>query len=252
MVDCATRWRGPGRTHAAGDRLCAVDDVFRPLGLILRSGAMSRVQREDAPGNAADDGGLDVVVVGAGFSGLYMLHRLRDKGLTVTVLEAAPEVGGTWYWNAYPGRAATSRAWTTPTRFPQNSTKSGSGRRSTPASRKSSATSSTWRRDSICARHPLQHSGHGRGVRRRGLRWQITTEGGERFVAQFRIFATGGLSAPLGPPFEGVDRFAGEWYTTGQWPHEPVDFRGKRVAIVGTGSSTGCRPLRRSPNRPST
>ena len=69
-------------------------------------------------------------------------------------------------------------------------------------------------------------------------RWQITTEGGERLAAQFCIFATGGLSAPVTPPFEGVDRFEGEWYVTGQWPHEPVDFTGKRVAIVGTGSST--------------
>ena len=83
---------------------------------------------------------FDAVVVGAGFAGLYMLHRLRNVGLSVRVYEAGDGVGGTWYWNRYPGPDATSRAWTTPTPSPRNSSRSGSGPSATPPSPRSCAT----------------------------------------------------------------------------------------------------------------
>jgi cation diffusion facilitator CzcD-associated flavoprotein CzcO len=200
---------------------------------------MSRREPEDAPGDAVHNGRLDVIVVGAGFSGLYMLHRLRQQGLIVSVLEEAPEVGGTWYWNAYPGARCDVESMDYSYSF-------------------SPELDQEWEWTEKYASQPeilsyLQHVAARFDLRKdirfntrvtaavfddEAYRWQITTEGVERFEAQFCIFATGGLSAPLAPPFPGLDRFKGEWYTTGQWPHEPVDFKGERVAIIGTGSST--------------
>jgi cation diffusion facilitator CzcD-associated flavoprotein CzcO len=200
---------------------------------------MSRMEPEDATADAVHDGDLDVIVVGAGFSGLYMLHRLRQHGLIVSVLEAAPDVGGTWYWNAYPGARCDVESMDYSYSF-------------------SPELDQEWEWTEKYAGQPeilsyLQHVTERFDLRKdirlntrvtaaafddAACRWQITTESGEVLTPQFCIFATGGLSAPVAPPFAGVDRFAGEWYMTGQWPHEPVDFEGKRVAIVGTGSST--------------
>jgi cation diffusion facilitator CzcD-associated flavoprotein CzcO len=200
---------------------------------------MSRTEQEAARGHAVHESRVDVIVVGAGFSGLYMLHRLRQQGLTVSVLEAAPDVGGTWYWNAYPGARCDVESMDYSYSF-------------------SPELDQEWEWTEKYASQPeilsyLQHVAERFDLRKDirfdtrvttaefdedASRWRITAEGGERFEAQFCIFATGGLSDPLAPPFPGLDRYQGEWYTTGQWPHEPVDFKGKRVAIIGTGSST--------------
>jgi cyclohexanone monooxygenase len=197
------------------------------------------MEQEDGPGDAVREGRLDVIIVGAGFSGLYMLHRLRQQGLIVSVLEAAPEVGGTWYWNAYPGARCDVESMDYSYSF-------------------SPELDQEWEWTEKYASQPeilgyLQHVAMRFDLRKdirfntrvtaavfddEACRWQLTAEGGERFAAQFCIFATGGLSAPLAPPFPGLDRFEGQWYTTQQWPHEPVDFKAKRVAIIGTGSSS--------------
>jgi cation diffusion facilitator CzcD-associated flavoprotein CzcO len=186
----------------------------------------------------APEESLDVVVVGAGLAGLYMLHRLRQQGLRTTVLEAADAIGGTWYWNAYPGARCDVESLDYSYSF-------------------SPELEQEWEWTEKYPSQPeiLRYINHvaDRFDLRRDIRlatrvteavydedanqWHVRTERGERFTCRYCIFATGCLSAPLRPPFEGLDRFEGEWYQTQQWPHHPVDFTGKRVGVIGTGSS---------------
>ena len=188
--------------------------------------------------HAADAPDLDAVVVGAGFAGLYMLHRLRDMGLSVRVFERGSGVGGTWYWNRYPGARCDTDSVEYSYQF-------------------SDALQQEWRWTERFATQPeilryLEHVAD-RFDLRRDIRfgttvteaafdeaarcWRIATDDGARLSATYCIMATGCLSAPNRPEFDGLDRFAGAWYHTGAWPHEGVSFAGKRVGIVGTGSS---------------
>ncbi|HVN52439.1 MAG TPA: NAD(P)/FAD-dependent oxidoreductase, partial [Acidimicrobiales bacterium] len=188
---------------------------------------------------------VDVVVVGAGFSGLYMLHRLRRMGLSVRGFEAADDVGGTWYWNRYPGArcdvATTDYAYSF-----------------------DPALEDEWQWSEKYATQPeiLRYLGEvaDRHDLRRDItfstrlesaawdegasRWQVRADRGDPVTCRFLIMATGCLSAPKAPDIEGVDLFRGDVYFTSRWPHEPVDFTGKRVAVIGTGSSgVQCIPL---------
>ena len=186
----------------------------------------------------ADAPDLDAVVIGAGFAGLYMLHRLRDMGLSVRVFERGSGVGGTWYWNRYPGARCDTDSVEYSYQF-------------------SDALQQEWRWTERFATQPeilryLEHVAD-RFDLRRDIRfgttvteaafdeaagcWRIATDDGARLSASYCIMATGCLSAVNRPEFDGLDRFAGEWYHTGAWPHEGVSFAGKRVGIVGTGSS---------------
>ena len=134
--------------------------------------------------------------------------------------------------------AATSRRPTTPTASTRSSRTSGPGRRSTPPSRRSCATCGTWPTATTCAATSSSRPASSRpsGTSRTG-RWQLRTDRGEQVSCRFYIMATGCLSLPKAPDIEGADRFAGEVYFTSRWPHEGVDFTGKRVAVIGTGSS---------------
>jgi cyclohexanone monooxygenase len=181
---------------------------------------------------------FDAVIVGAGFAGLYMLHRLRGLGLEARVLEAGSGVGGTWYWNRYPGARCDVESVEYSYQF-------------------SEALQQEWEWSERYAAQPeiLRYANHvaDRFDLRRDIefnarvksaafdetaaRWVVTTEDGRRTTAAFCIMATGCLSAPNHPKFEGVERFAGATYHTGTWPHAGVDFTGKRVAVIGTGSS---------------
>ena len=186
-------------------------------------------------GDAPD---VDAVVIGAGFAGLYMLHRLRNMGLSVRVFERGSGVGGTWYWNRYPGARCDTDSVEYSYQF-------------------SDALQQEWRWTERFATQPeilryLEHVAD-RFDLRRDIRfgttvteaafdeaagcWRIATDDGARLSATYCIMATGCLSAVNRPEFDGLDRFAGEWYHTGAWPHEGVSFAGKRVGIVGTGSS---------------
>ena len=186
----------------------------------------------------ADAPDVDAVVVGSGFAGLYMLHRLRDMGLSVRVFERGSGVGGTWYWNRYPGARCDTDSVEYSYQF-------------------SDALQQEWRWTERFATQPeilryLEHVAD-RFDLRRDIRfgtsvteaafdeaagcWRIATDDGARLSATYCIMATGCLSAPNRPEFDGLDRFAGAWYHTGAWPHEGVSFAGKRVGIVGTGSS---------------
>ena len=182
---------------------------------------------------------LDALVIGAGFSGLYQLLCLRDRlGLSVQVLEAGAGVGGTWYWNRYPGARCDSESHSYCYSFSEELTRE-------------------WEWSERYPGPPeilryLNHVAH-RFDLKRDIRfntrvksahydetanlWRVSTDAGETFTAQFLITAVGCLSSANIPNIPGLDTFEGRWYHTGQWPHEGVDFRGKRVGQIGTGST---------------
>jgi cyclohexanone monooxygenase len=180
----------------------------------------------------------DAVIVGAGFAGMYMLHRLREQGLTVRVFEAGDGVGGTWYWNRYPGARCDvesleyqygfsdeiQRGWTWTERY---------------AAQPEILRYQNYVADKLDLRRDIQFETRVTAANydERDALWVIETDRGERVRARFCVMATGCLSAARVPDFEGLDRFEGDWYHTGDWPHEGVDFTGKRVAVIGTGSS---------------
>jgi cyclohexanone monooxygenase len=180
----------------------------------------------------------DAVVVGAGFAGLYTLHRLRQQGLSARVFEAGSGVGGTWFHNRYPGARCDVESldyqfsfsdellheWKWSERYP--------------------------RQDELLAylnhvadrfelRPEIQLDTR---VTRAAFdeatnRWTVETDQGDQVSAAYVVMATGCLSAARVPAFEGLDTFQGQWHHTGAWPDEGVDFTGKRVAVIGTGSS---------------
>ena len=181
---------------------------------------------------------LDVVVVGAGFAGLYALHKLRKLGFSIRVYEAGHGIGGTWYWNRYPGARCDVESMDYSYSF-------------------SEALQQEWKWTERYAAQPeiLKYVNHvaDRFDLRRDIqldtrvtsavfdeqanRWKVETTRGDRVSARFCIMATGCLSSAQVPKFEGLETFAGPWYHTGHWPHEGVDFTGQRVGVIGTGSS---------------
>jgi cyclohexanone monooxygenase len=183
-------------------------------------------------------GEVDVVVVGAGFGGMYMLHRLREAGFAVQGFEAGDGVGGTWYWNRYPGARCDVPSMFYSYTFDE-------------------ALQKEWRWTEKYAAQPeiLRYANHVADrfdlrpliafeTRVRSAhfdeaadRWRVTTDRGDELTARFVVMATGCLSTPRKPPIPGVDSFAGPTYHTGAWPHEGVDFTGMRVGVIGTGSS---------------
>jgi cation diffusion facilitator CzcD-associated flavoprotein CzcO len=180
----------------------------------------------------------DVIVIGAGFAGLYAVHRAAAAGLSVTALEAAPDVGGTWYWNRYPGARCDVESVDYSYAFDQELQQS-------------------WTWSERFAAQPeilayLRHVADRFDLRRHyrfGVdvvgarfdqgddRWQVHTANGDTVTAQFLLCATGCLSAVNRPNINGFDDFDGEVYFTAAWPREDPDLRGKRVGLIGTGSS---------------
>jgi cation diffusion facilitator CzcD-associated flavoprotein CzcO len=181
---------------------------------------------------------FDLVIVGAGFAGLYMLHRARGLGLAARVFEAGSGVGGTWYWNRYPGARCDVESLEYSFGFDE-------------------ALQQEWRWTERYASQPeiLRYANHVadrfdlRGDIRfntrvvaatydeRSGRWTVRANDGAELSAQFLVMATGCLSSANLPDIPGRDSFRGERYHTGRWPHEEVDFTGKRVGVIGTGSS---------------
>ena len=213
-------------------------------------GGIARHPRKNAtpttkrrPGGSGGSGGpapetVDVLVVGMGFAGMYLLHCLRQRGLTARAFEAGSDVGGTWYWNRYPG----CRVDVDSVQYSYNF---------------SEALNRDWQWTEKFASQPelLRYANHvaDRFDLRRDAKfdtrvvsagfddetnlWTLRTDKGDVASAPYCVMATGSLSTPYNPPFPGIEDFRGEWHHTGAWPHEEVRFGGKRVGVVGTGST---------------
>src|SRR5262252_3259643 len=180
----------------------------------------------------------DVVVVGAGLAGMYMLHRLRGLGFSVRVFEQGSGVGGTWYWNRYPGARCDVESMQYSYSF-------------------SDELQQEWDWSERYASQPeiLRYANHVadrfnlRGDIQFSTRvdravfdedeniWQVATSDGKTVTAKFVVLATGCLSNARKPDIKGLDSFKGAVYHTGNWPHDAVDFTGLSVGIIGTGSS---------------
>jgi len=181
---------------------------------------------------------FDVIVIGAGISGLYQLYRLRELGLKVRVLEAGTGVGGTWYWNRYPGARFDSESWSYGYSFSQELldewdwTEHFSPQPETLRYLNFVADKFDLRRDiQFRSRVKVAHYDE----ERRG--WDIALEDGSRFHSRFMVTAIGPLSAPTMPRIEGIASFKGRSFHTATWPHDEVRFEGKRVAVIGTGAT---------------
>ncbi len=181
---------------------------------------------------------LDAVIIGAGFTGLYQLWSLRKLGLRVQVLETAPDVGGTWYWNCYPGARTDSPSNIYQYWFSDDLLEE-------------------WNWSERYAAGPESHAYFRHVAERFDLRkdirfntrvdsahwdessatWHLQTQDGSRFTARFLITALGPLSAPLLPPFKDHESFQGRIVHTARWPREGIDLKGKRVGVIGTGAT---------------
>ncbi|MDO8399186.1 MAG: NAD(P)/FAD-dependent oxidoreductase [Bradyrhizobium sp.] len=180
----------------------------------------------------------DAIIIGAGMSGMYQLHRLRQQGMRVRVFEAGTGVGGTWYWNRYPGARFDSESYSYGYSFSQelleewNWSEHFAGQPETLRYLNHVADKFDLRRD-IQFRSQVTSAVWAEDTRS----WTITLQDGSQFRARFLITAIGPLSAPTLPRIEGVASFKGQSFHTARWPHEPVDFTGKRVAVIGTGAT---------------
>lgn len=181
---------------------------------------------------------FDAIVVGAGFAGLYALHRLRGPGLNVRVLEQGDGVGGTWYWNRYPGvrcdiesldysysfSTELEQEWEWSERYPTGPEILGYLNHV--------ADRFDLRRDIQLSTRVVQaHYDEASG------RWQIATDDGARFSARYCVMASGCLSSVNRPDFDGLEDFEGDWHHSARWPQEAVELAGKRVGVIGTGST---------------
>lgn len=180
----------------------------------------------------------DVVVIGAGMSGLYQLIRLRELGMKALVLEAGTGVGGTWYWNRYPGCRFDSESYSYGYSFDKELLRDWSWTEHF-APQPETERYLNLVADRYDLRRDIRFSTRVTGAQwdEASLAWDIGAEDGSRYRARFLITAIGALSAPTMPNFPGMDEFRGQSFHTGLWPKRPVDFAGKRVAVIGTGAS---------------
>ena len=182
---------------------------------------------------------FDAVVIGAGFAGLGMLWRLREVlGMSAQVYEAGGGVGGTWYWNRYPGARCDSESYIYCFSFSKELLQEWSWSGKYPEQPEILSYL-----DHVADRFDLRRNiqFNTRVTSARFLEdanlWEVETDRGDRVTARFLITGIGCISAGNVPDITGLDSFEGDWYHTGTWPHEEVDFAGKRVAVIGTGSS---------------
>ena len=180
----------------------------------------------------------DVIVVGAGFAGMYMLHELRKTGLNVLVLEEATGVGGTWYWNRYPGARCDVESMEYSYSFSEELQQewNWSHRFSTQPEILEYANHVADRFD---LRRHIKFQTRVSSVKydQHKQKWLLESSSKEEFQSRFCVMATGTLSSVNEPKFKGIKEYEGEWYITGRWPHDGVDFSGKTVGIIGTGST---------------
>ena len=181
---------------------------------------------------------FDAIIIGAGVSGLYQLYRLRELGMKTRVFEAGSGIGGTWYWNRYPGARFDSESWSYGYSFSQELLDEWdweehfAGQPEIARYLNYVADKFDLRQDIqldsfVTSAHYLEDSG----------RWQVTLENGDQCTAQFLISAVGVLSAAVLPRIPGIESFKGQSCHTHEWPREPVTFKDRRVGIIGTGAT---------------
>lgn len=181
---------------------------------------------------------IDAVVVGAGFAGMYMLYSLRKQGLSVQAFERGDGVGGTWYWNRYPGARCDIESMEYSYQFDDALQQEWEWtERYAPQAEILSYANHVADRFELRPNIQFDTSVQSAEFDEVTSRWLVTTSQGETYSAQWCVMATGCLSSTNLPNFAGLADFAGAWFHTGLWPKEGVDFAGKRVAVVGTGSS---------------
>ncbi len=197
---------------------------------------MSSVRSAQPDAAARQD--FDVVIVGAGFAGLYMLHRLQQRGLRVRLFEAGDGIGGTWFWNRYPGARVDVESMEYSYSFDEDLQQEWSW------SERYAAQPELQR----YINHVADRFGLWPNIRlgthvtaatwdEAGGRWLVDTDAGDSVRARYCVLATGFLSAGSIPDFEGVADYRGNTYLTSRWPQDEPDFSGQRVAVIGTGSS---------------
>jgi cyclohexanone monooxygenase len=183
-------------------------------------------------------GEFDVLVVGAGFGGLYALYRLRQLGYSVQVLEQGEGVGGTWYWNRYPGARCDVESMEYSYSFSPELEQEWEWTERYPTQPEilryinHVADRFDLRRDICLGARVIQATYDDASER-----WTLTLANGERYAGRYFVAASGCLSSRLEPPFKGIETFSGDWHHTAAWPQGGADFTGKRVGVVGTGST---------------
>jgi len=215
-----------GKTPARIAQLERGKDTMPDTPMVVEQPDQDRVEEYDA------------IVIGAGISGIFMLYRLRELGMTTRVFEAGTNVGGTWYWNRYPGARFDSESWTYGYSFSKELMQEWdwkehfSPQPDTLAYLNYVADKFDLRRD-MQFRSTVQ-AAHWDDA---ATQWTVTLDNGQQARAQFLVTAIGILSAHTLPAIPGRDSFKGPAYHTARWPHTPVDFTGKRVGIIGTGAT---------------
>src|SRR4051812_22624541 len=190
------------------------------------------------PQPAIESRTVDAVIVGAGFSGMYLLHQLRRQGLSAVVFEAGTDVGGTWYWNRYPGARVDVESLAYSYSFSPELEQEYAWEERYPTQpeilkyARFVAGKFDLRRD-IVFRTRVKAATWDDDSRT----WLVRTEQEDAVTARFLVMATGCLSSSKMPEIAGIDSFKGASYHTAHWPHEGVDFSGLKVAVIGTGSS---------------
>jgi cyclohexanone monooxygenase len=197
----------------------------------------ARAFAHDEP-RAVPEAHVDAIVIGAGFGGLRALHELRQMGLAVRVFEAGADVGGVWYWNRYPGARTDSEAWSYCYSFSQELQDEWVWPERMP----------TWDQVMAYLRHVADRFDMRKDIQfetrivsaaydEATNRWTVASSSGRTFTCTYLVCATGLLTIAVAPPFKGAETFQGEQYLSSRWPQKAVDFAGKRVAIVGSGST---------------
>jgi cation diffusion facilitator CzcD-associated flavoprotein CzcO len=181
---------------------------------------------------------FDAIIIGAGLSGMYQLYRLRELGLRVRVFEAGTEVGGTWYWNRYPGARFDSESYSYGYSFSKELLDEWEWSEHF-AGQPETLRYCKYVADKFDLRRDIQFSSRVTAAiyDEPSRSWGVALEDGSRSSARFLITAIGPLSTPTLPRIEGRDSFEGRSFHTARWPKEPVDFKGQRVAVIGTGAT---------------
>ncbi|MEZ0063457.1 cation diffusion facilitator CzcD-associated flavoprotein CzcO [Bradyrhizobium elkanii] len=197
---------------------------------------MAELRQDNTAQTAALD--YDVIIIGAGLSGMYQLYRLRELGLSARVFEAGTGVGGTWYWNRYPGARFDSESYSYGYSFSKELLEEWEWSEHF-AGQPETLRYCNYVADKFDLRRDIQFESRvTSAIYQDDTRsWRITLESGARYACRFLITAIGPLSTPTLPRIEGRDDFRGQSFHTARWPKQKVDFTGKRVAVIGTGAT---------------